>query len=222
MIACCVFDAYGTLFDVHSAASKFQSILGNHYSSVSALWRQKQLEYTWLRSLMGRYVPFDQITADSLEYSLQVFGFQDPSIKQRLLDAYKTLDCFQDVPSCLSQLKANGIHTAILSNGTLGSLKTLVDSANIADWFDQLISVSQVQIYKPHPSVYDLVIQKFGVPKENVAFVSSNSWDAIGAANFGFRVFWLNRNEKNVADVLPGEYSTISNLSQLSANILGV
>ncbi|EME27724.1 2-haloalkanoic acid dehalogenase [Galdieria sulphuraria] len=214
MIACCVFDAYGTLFNVHSAVCKFQRILGDKYASVSALWRQKQLEYTWLRSLMGLYVPFDQITADSLQYSLQVHGFQDDSSKVNLLDAYKRLDCYEDVPSCLNQLKENDFTTAILSNGTLPSLESLVDCANVAPLFDQLISVSEVQVYKPHPSVYDLVTRKFQVPRQNVAFISSNCWDAIGASNFGFQVFWLNRSE-SVADVLPGNFTTIYNLNQL-------
>ncbi|GJQ10915.1 hypothetical protein GpartN1_g2706.t1 [Galdieria partita] len=214
MISYCVFDAYGTLFDVHSAASKFQRILGNKQESVSALWRQKQLEYTWLRSLMGRYVSFDQVTADALQYSLQVHGFQEDSSKVNLLEAYKKLDCYEDVQSCLNQLRANNVATAILSNGTLPSLKTLVENANVAHLFDQLISVSEVEVYKPHPSAYDLVTRKAQIPKEKVAFISSNCWDAIGAANFGFQVFWLNRNE-NVPDVLPGKFTTIYNLNQL-------
>eukprot|EP00871_Galdieria_phlegrea_P002854 jgi/Galph1/356/GphlegSOOS_G5080.1 len=214
-LSCLVFDAYGTLFDVHSAANQLRELLGTNYSSISSVWRQKQLEYTWLRSLMGLYDDFDKVTMEALHYALKVHGTEDTTCIPPLLEAYKRLSCYQDVSPCLEKLKGKGIHTAILTNGTEASVKELVEHANIQQLMDDIISVSAVRIYKPHPSVYDLVLRQVGVTKEQVGFVSSNCWDAIGASNFGFRVFWLNRYNV-VPDSLPAKYEVISDLSQLA------
>ena len=189
----CVFDAYGTLFDVHAATRHHVERLGPDADDISQLWRTKQLQYTWLRSLMGRYVDFWQVTADALDYSLDQFKVDDAETRQLLLDAYLQLDCYPEVPDVLTQLKEQGIRCAILSNGSPNMLESVATSAGLDDLLDAVISVDSLSIFKPDPRVYQLAVDGLGVPADQISFQSSNAWDAVGAASFGFNVVWVNR-----------------------------
>ncbi|MEE4378924.1 MAG: haloacid dehalogenase type II [Candidatus Competibacteraceae bacterium] len=192
-IQACVFDAYGTLFDVHSAVARHRERLGKHADGLSALWRSKQLEYTWLRSLMGRHSDFRQVTQDALDYAFDQFGVEDSALAEALMTAYQQLSCYPEVPSVLAQLKNHGLKLAILSNGTPAMLEAAVSNAGLADLIDPLLSVEAVGIYKPDPRVYQLAVDRLGVSPQAISFQSSNAWDAAGAASFGFRVAWINR-----------------------------
>ena len=188
-IRACVFDAYGTLFDVHSAVDRYEDRVGKQAKAVSELWRMKQLQYTWIRSLMGKHAPFWQLTGDALDYALEAYGISDASLRDNLMSAYLELDAYPEVSDTLSRLKDMGMKLAILSNGSPQMLESGAASAGIAGLLDANLSVEEVGIYKPDPRVYQLA----GVTKEQVSFQSSNSWDAVGAATFGFRVAWINR-----------------------------
>ncbi len=192
-IKACVFDAYGTLFDVHSAVAKHRQRLGEQGAEVSAMWRTKQLEYTWLRSLMGDYTDFWQVTSEALEYALDSFAIADADLHRDLMQAYLNLTAYEEVPAVLQQLKAAGYITAILSNGEPGMLSSAVEGAGLDAVLDKSLSVHPLQIYKPDPRVYQLVIDEFGIEPQEVLFQSSNAWDAAGAAHFGFNVLWVNR-----------------------------
>lgn len=192
-IKVCVFDAYGTLFDVHSAVGRHRARLGDKADGVSATWRTKQLEYTWQRSLMDRYVPFWQITGDGLDYAFEAFGVDDDELRADLMNAYLELDCYPEVPEVLRTLKDNGMGTAILSNGSPDMLDAGVKSAGLEDLLDAVLSVEELGIFKPHPSVYQLAVDRLDVVPVQVSFQSSNAWDAAAAATFGFRVAWINR-----------------------------
>ena len=192
-IRVCVFDAYGTLFDVHAAVGHHRSRLGDKADAVSAMWRTKQLEYTWLRSLMDRYVPFWQVTGDALDYAFDAHGVSDPALRDDLLNAYMKLDCYPEVPEVLGRLKEGGMRTAILSNGSPEMLDAAVRSSKLEDLLDAVLSVDDLGIFKPHPSVYQLAVDRLGVAPRQVSFQSSNAWDAAAAATFGFRVAWVNR-----------------------------
>ena len=218
-IDACVFDAYGTLFDVHSAAAACRDALGDKADALSALWRQKQLEYTWLRSLMGAHGDFAAVTADGLDYALRHVGLDDPGLRRRLLDVYRRLQAFPEVPATLAALRRAGFKTAILSNGTPEMLTSAVTHAGISPLLDHLLSVEEVGIYKPHPSVYALAVERLGVAAERICFLSSNGWDAAGAACFGFRVLWVNRY-RQPREVLPaGPEAEIADLSALPARV---
>ena len=192
-IKACVFDAYGTLFDVHSAVGKHRQRLGNSADAVSATWRDKQLQYTWLRSLMGKHCDFWQLTGEALDYALESNEINDDSLRNDLLDAYLSLDCYPEVPTVLRQLKEGGMQTAILSNGSPRMLQAAVDSSGLTDYLDASLSVEDVGIYKPDPRVYQLAVDKLSVKAHEISFQSSNSWDAVGASAFGFQVAWVNR-----------------------------
>ncbi len=191
-ITACVFDAYGTLFDVHSAVRRYSSQI-KESEAVSALWRAKQLEYTWLRSLMGRYVDFWQVTADALDFALETYGISDAVIRQDLLQAYMTLSCYSEVPDVLDRLKRKGIRCAILSNGSPQMLSSAVKNSGLSEFFDAVISVDMIGQYKPDPRVYRLAVDELKVEKSKIAFQSSNAWDAAGANAYGFNVVWVNR-----------------------------
>ena len=191
-ITACVFDAYGTLFDVHSAVRRYSNQI-KESEAVSALWRAKQLEYTWLRSLMGRYVDFWQVTADALDFSLETYGISDTVIRQDLLQAYMTLSCYSEVPDVLDRLKRKGIRCAILSNGSPQMLSSAVKNSGLSEFFDAVISVEMIGQYKPDPRVYRLAVDELKVEKSKIAFQSSNAWDAAGANAYGFNVVWVNR-----------------------------
>lgn len=197
----CLFDAYGTLFDVHSAVRRHAAALGPKAEPVSLLWRARQLEYSWVRSLAGRYVDFWQVTTDALDHALAAHGVADPALRASVLDAYLGLDAFAEVPSVLTALRDAGIATGILSNGSPMMLDRVVKSAALAGLLDGVVSVDELRVYKPDPRVYALACERFGVAPEEVAFVSSNAWDAAGAAVAGFRAHWIDRTGQ------PGEYA---------------
>ena len=192
-IGACVFDAYGTLFDVNAAAAQCRDALGDRADELSALWRTRQLEYTWLRSLMGEYVEFWRVTGDGLDYALAALGIEDDALRQRLMDIYLRLDAYPEVKDVLTALKAGGIKTAILSNGSPKMLASAVENAGIEDVLDDTFSVDSIGVYKPHPSVYQMAVDGLDVEAGRICFMSSNAWDAAAAANFGFRVVWVNR-----------------------------
>ena len=188
-----VFDAYGTLFDVHSAASRYQARLGEQAQAVSALWRTKQLEYTWLRSLMQRYVDFWKVTHAALDYALDSHGIDDNSLRKDLLSAYHELTCYPEVPDTLNKIKQMGLGTAILSNGSPEMLEAGVSNSNLEKVLDLIISVDTIEIFKPSPIVYQLATDQLGCNPEEILFFSSNAWDVSGAATFGFQTVWVNR-----------------------------
>jgi 2-haloacid dehalogenase len=191
-IRACVFDAYGTLFDVHSAVARLRPRLGAQADALSQLWRTKQLEYTWLRALMGRHTDFWRVTGDALDYALARTGV-DPVVREPLMQAYLALDAYPEVPEVLRRLRAAGRKTAILSNGEPKMLATGASSAGIDGLLDAIVSVEDVGIFKPHPTVYQLAVDRLGVAPGEIAFESSNAWDVHGAACFGLRPVWINR-----------------------------
>ncbi len=192
-IEACVFDAYGTLLDFNSAAAQVSDALGDRTAALSDLWRAKQVQYTWLRSLMGSYAPFWQVTAEALDFALDTMGIHDPALRERLMNSYRQLAPFPDVVDTLRTLRAAGLRTAILTNGSPDMIEAGCRHAGITSLFDAILSVEDVGIFKPHPSVYQLAVDRLGVPAARIAFVSSNGWDAAGAAQFGFQVAWCNR-----------------------------
>jgi 2-haloacid dehalogenase len=195
-VKACVFDAYGTLFDVHSAVAHAGDTLGQKAGPVSDLWRQKQLEYTWLRSLMGSHVDFWQVTSDGLEFAMAAHGVADNALHERLMDLYLRLDAYPEVPETLARLSSAGYATAILSNGSPKMLAAAVGSAGLSASLSAVLSVEDVGIFKPDPRVYQLAVDRLQVAPAEVCFLSSNGWDAAAAAHFGFRVAWINRFDK--------------------------
>jgi 2-haloacid dehalogenase len=192
-IEACVFDAYGTLFDVNSAARAAQHSLGEKWQPLADLWRAKQLQYTWLRGLAGRHADFWQVTGDALDFALATLHIEDPALRARLMGLYLILGAYPEVPDTLRRLKAGGMKLAILSNGSPAMLAAASANAGIADLLDATLSVEQVKTYKPHPSVYQLARARFNAPADRICFLSSNGWDAYSAKAFGFRVLWCNR-----------------------------
>ncbi|MFQ5939219.1 MAG: haloacid dehalogenase type II [Alphaproteobacteria bacterium] len=202
-IQACVFDAYGTLFDVHSAVARCRGELGAKAAPLSALWRAKQLEYTWLRSLMGRHIDFWQVTGDALDYAMAVHDVADEGLRGRLMESYLSLASYPEVTSVLERLTQAGMTTAILSNGAPEMLDAAVKSAKIGSLLDAVLSVEEVGVFKPHPSAYQLAVDSLGVKAERICFLSSNAFDVAGAAAFGFRVAWVNRFRQR-PERLPG------------------
>ena len=192
-IKACVFDAYGTLFDVHSAVGKHRQDLGDNADAVSMLWRQKQLEYTWLRSLMRVHADFWQVTGNALDYALEKFVVANTDLREKLMQAYLELNCYPEVPQVLAKLKEGGIKTAILSNGEPKMLAAAVKNSALEQSLDAVLSIEDVGIYKPDSKVYQLATNFFDIQPEEVLFQTSNAWDAAGAAEFGFKVAWINR-----------------------------
>jgi 2-haloacid dehalogenase len=194
-IRACVFDAYGTLFDVAAAARGAADALGvETVAPLAQLWRDKQLQYSWLRAVTGRHADFWQVTGDALDYALAALGLgSDPALRERLMRLYLTLDAYPEVPAALREVRAAGCATAILSNGTPAMLDAAVAHAGLGDLFDHMLSVEAVGVYKPHPKVYQLACDRLGLAPEAILFVSSNGWDAWSASAFGFRVAWCNR-----------------------------
>ncbi|WP_372621899.1 haloacid dehalogenase type II [Falsiroseomonas sp.] len=201
----CVFDAYGTLFDFASAAAGCAGDLGEKAGALTALWRDRQLQYSWLRGLQGRYVPFWQVTGDALDYALDALDLaHDGALRGRLMHLYRTLGTFPEVPEVLGSLRRAGFATAILSNGSPEMLASAVSGAGLEAAFDAVLSVDEVKTYKPDPRVYQLAPDRLGVPVERIAFVSSNAWDAHAAAAFGMPAIWCNRYGQR-RERLPGE-----------------
>jgi 2-haloacid dehalogenase len=218
-IKACVFDAYGTLFDWASAAARCPDVPDAKRAALAALWRDKQLQYTWLRSLQRRHADFETVTADALDFALEATGLGDPTRRNTLLVLYRTLSAYPEVPAMLAALKARGLVTAILSNGTPAMLEAAVNHAGIGALLDHVLSVEAVGIFKPASEVYQLAVDRLGVAREEICFVSSNGWDAYSAAAFGFQVAWCNRAAQP-AERLPGAPSAVMhNLEALPALI---
>jgi 2-haloacid dehalogenase len=220
-IQACVFDAYGTLFDVNSAASAAQSELGENWRPLADLWRAKQLQYTWLRSLSGRYADFWQVTGDALDFAMQHFHHSDPALRARLMNLYLTLTPYSEVPDVLQRLKSAGLKQAILSNGTPEMLTAAAANAGIAAHLDAILSAEEVQIYKPHPTVYNLASQHLNLSPENICFVSSNGWDAYSAKSFGCKVVWCNRTKQPPERIPETPDTQIATLAELPEIVLG-
>jgi 2-haloacid dehalogenase len=220
-IRACVFDAYGTLFDYASAAAKARDVLGDQVAPLTTLWREKQLQYTWLRSMQDRYVNFRQITEDALEFSLEALGLDDAALRSGLMNLYGSLECFPEVPAMLARLRAAGLKTAILSNGSPDMLASILAHTRLAQFFDAVLSVEEVGVYKPHPKVYQLAVDHLAAPCEAISFQSSNSWDAYAASAFGLRTVWCNRYGQK-AERLPGKPDfEVRSLAELPS-LLGV
>ena len=204
-----VFDAYGTLFDVHAAIARHRAAAGPEAERLSEIWRTKQLEYTWTLTLAGRYVDFWALTERALDFALARVPSVDRALRGRLLDAYLTLDAFPDVGATLADLKAKGARLAILSNGSPRMLAAAVEAAGIGSMLDAVLSVEAVRRYKPRPEVYALVTDTLAVRAADIAFVSSNRWDVMGAVSFGLSAFWINRSR------VPDEYEDFSPLREI-------
>ena len=199
-----VFDAYGTLFDVDHACKEMAIQLGDNWEKLSSIWRQKQLEYSWLYNSMNEYDSFWKITKDSLEYAMNSLSINSVKIKNELLDLYFKIGAFEEVEEVLKKIKKNKIKTAILSNGSYDMLNSAVKNSKFDELISEVISVDECKKFKPHRDVYNLVIDKFNINKKNCIFFSSNCWDIHGASNFGFQTVWVNR-KKNIDELLPGQ-----------------
>ena len=199
-----IFDAYGTLFDVDHACKEMAIQLGDNWDKLSSIWRQKQLEYSWLYNSMNEYVSFWKITKDSLEYAMNSLSLNSVKIKNELLDLYFKIGAFEEVEEVLEMIKKNKIKTAILSNGSYDMLNSAVKNSKFDELISEVISVDECKKFKPHRDVYNLVIDKFDINKKNCIFFSSNCWDIHGASNFGFQTVWVNR-KKNIDELLPGK-----------------
>ena len=209
-----VFDAYGTLFDVNSAAEKCKDKIGVKWETFANFWRTTQLEYTWLRSLMKRHKNFWDITEDSLDKSMKVFNI-NKNMKNELLSLYKILSPYPEVRGVLEDLKKRNFKLAILSNGTPDLLNELVESNKLNNLFDDLFSIEEVKIYKPDPRVYELPIKKYKIKSDEITFLSANTWDVSGGGNFGYNSIWVNRHN-SIFDILDFQpKNEISNLTQL-------
>lgn len=220
-IEACVFDAYGTLFDFHSAANRSRDKLGDKADALSDTWRQKQLQYTWLRSLMGRHTDFWEITGDALDYAMASAGLDDLALRAELMQQYLTVDAYPEVEDMLRTIKAGGRKTAVLSNGSPTMLVSAVKSANLGGLLDAVLSVESVGIFKPHPTVYQLAVDQLKVPATAICFQSSNAWDAYAGAAFGFRVAWVNRFGQPAEHLPVTPHAELTSLAELPA-LLGL
>ena len=216
-VKACVFDAYGTLFDLTSAVRGCADALGDQAAPLAALWRDKQLQYTWLRAVQNRHADFHEVTADALDFALETLGIDRPGLRERLMNLYLTLEAFPEVPDVLRRLKNAGVRLAILSNGTPAMLDAAVAGAGLGGLFDAVLSVEQIGVYKPHRKVYQLALDRLGLPASAIAFQSSNAWDAHAASAFGMKVVWCNRSGQR-RERLPGAPDReIASLSDLPA-----
>jgi 2-haloacid dehalogenase len=217
-ITACVFDAYGTLFDFASAARRCRDVLGDDVDRLTVLWRDKQLQYTWLRAAQGRHADFWQVTGDALDFTLDTLGLERPGLRERLMRLYLALDPFPEVRGVLAVLRKAGRKTAILSNGTPAMLDAIVAGARLGAMFDAVLSVEEVGAFKPDRRVYQLAVDRLGIPADAIAFQSSNAWDAYAASAFGMRVVWCNRYGQR-RERLPGapdcEIATLADLPAL-------
>jgi 2-haloacid dehalogenase len=216
-VRACVFDAYGTLFDYASAAEQCRGVLGEKMAPLTALWREKQLQYTWLRGLQSRHADFWQVTGDALDFAMETLDIGDESLRNKLMELYLKLDAFPEVPGTLAKLKAAGLKTAILSNGSPTMLHAAIASANIGHLLDEVLSVEEVGVYKPHPRVYQLAVDRLGIDAAAISFQSSNAWDAYAASAFGMCAVWCNRYGQR-PERLPGEPQLeVKSLAELPA-----
>jgi len=219
-IRACVFDAYGTLFDFASAAARCADVPDQKLAALTSLWREKQLQYTWLRSMQETFADFWEVTEDALEYTLDTLGIASPELQRKLMELYLTPAPFPEVPSALTQLRQAGFKTAILSNGSETMLQSAVSAGGLTGLFDAVLSVDAVKVFKPHPRVYAYGLEKLGLRADEVSFQSSNAWDAYGASHFGLRAVWCNRYGHR-PERLPGapdrEVRSLSELPELLA-----
>ena len=221
-VSACVFDAYGTIFDFASAAARCSDVLGDKAGAVTTLWRDKQLQYTWLRSLQGRHSDFWQVTGDALDFTLETLGLAEAGVRDRLMGLYRALDCFPEVPDVLRRLKDAGFVTAILSNGSPSMLADVVAAAKLDGLLDHVWSVEEVGVFKTHPRVYQLAVDRLGVAPGAISFQSSNAWDAHAASAFGMRVVWCNRYGQR-RERLPGAPDReVRSLAELPALLVRV
>lgn len=217
-IEACIFDAYGTLFDVSSVAKGAQDALGDRWQALSELWRSKQLQYSWIRGLAGHHADFWQVTGDALDFAMATQGLHDAALRDRLMSLYLGIAAYPEVPAVLRRLKAGGIRLAILSNGTPAMLDAAVGNARLEGLFDAVLSVEEVGVYKPHPAVYKLAAEHFGIESAQACFLSSNSWDAYSAKAFGYRVLWCNRfgqAPERIPTAPDGEIADLTSLPDL-------
>jgi 2-haloacid dehalogenase len=212
-----VFDAYGTLFDVQAQHQLTEALFPGHGAELSGLWRRKQLEYTWLLSLMGQYRPFSEVTRAALEYSVQMLGFVLGPSEEMLMDAYNRLPVFPEVPAALSRLSRYRL--AVLSNGTPQMLHSVVEHNRLQDWLEPILSVEAVRTYKPHPRAYQMALDALGLRPQQIGFVSANGWDAAGAKAFGFKVCWLNRSALPQETHAAGADVVVGSLEELAEMI---
>lgn len=219
-IEACVFDAYGTLFDVSSVARGAQAELGEQWQPLSDLWRSKQLQYTWLRGLNGQYADFWQVTGDALDFAMSTLRLEDRNLRERLMSLYLELSTYPEVPGALRRLKDGGMRLAVLSNGSPGMLASAASNAGIADLFDAILSADEVKVYKPHPSVYRMAPERLGVAAKNICYLSSNGWDAYSAKAFGFQVLWCNRFNHAPENIPATPNAEIRDLSCLPGTIM--
>jgi 2-haloacid dehalogenase len=218
-IRACVFDAYGTLFDVNSATASSLKELGDRADALNRIWREKQLQYSWLRAAQGRHADFWQVTRDALDFASNSLGFYDPALRERLMRSWLLLEPFPEVPVALQRLKGAGFKLAILSNGTPAMLQSAVQNAKLEGLFDAVLSVEEAGVYKPHPNVYRLAVQRLGIAARQIVFISSNGWDAYAASAFGLRVIWCNRHGQQ-PERLPGKPDIVlPSLAQLASSI---
>lgn len=214
-IEACVFDAYGTLFDVSSVARGARDALKEQWLALSDLWRNKQLQYTWLRGLAGHHANFWEVTGDALNFAMASLALEDAELKERLMSHYLKIDAYPEVPETLARLKDGGLTLAILSNGTPQMLAAAVDNSGIRGSLDAILSVESIGVFKPHPSVYELACNRLDLPAEKICFISSNGWDAFSAKAFGFRVLWCNRFSQapeQIPEMPDGEMADLSQL----------
>jgi 2-haloacid dehalogenase len=202
-VRACVFDAYGTLFDLTAAAKACADVLGEKATPLAALWRDKQLHYAWLLTVQGRYRDFSTVTGEALDFALDSLAIVDPALRERLMRLYLTLGAFPEVKGALQRLKDAGMRLAVLSNGTPAMLGAAISSAKLDGLFEATLSVDEVRVYKPHPKVYQLALDRLNLPASAIAFISSNGWDAYSASAFGMRVVWCNRSGQR-PERLPG------------------
>jgi 2-haloacid dehalogenase len=220
-VTACVFDAYGTMFDFASAARSCRGVLGDRIDALTALWRDKQLTYSWLRAVQGRHADFWQVTGDALDFSLKTLRIEVPGLRERLMSLYLQLEPFSEVQDVLSRLKRAGLKTAILSNGSPTMLDAIVKAAKFEGLLDAVLSVEEAGVYKPHARVYQLAVDRLGVAASAIAFQSSNAWDAYAASAFGMQVVWCNRYGQQ-PERLPGKPDRmIKSLAELPA-LIGV
>ncbi len=218
-VRACVFDAYGTLFDFASACARCPDIAPDKRAALTALWRDKQLQYSWLRTLQGRYVDFWKVTGDALDFALESLDLVDPELRERLMSLYLTLDAFPEAPDALSVLKAQGIRLAILSNGSPEMLAAVVSHAGLSSVFERVFSVDGVGAFKTDPRVYRYALDELALPASEVCFCSSNGWDAYAASDFGMKVAWINRYGQR-PERLPGAPDfVLKSLDELPAKL---
>ena len=216
VVKVCIFDAYGTLFDVNAACRELSKEVGEQWQELATLWRLRQVEYTWLRNSMNEYKNFWNITEDALEYAMETLNMKNEELKNKLLDLYLKLEAYPEVEKVLTQLKNEGYQTGILSNGSEDMLASAVKNAKLENLLDKVLSVEKCKVYKPSSKVYDLVEKEFKINKINCAFFSSNAWDMHAAAHYGFKTIWVNRFEGNL-EKLPGKpYKIVQTLEKIA------